>query len=222
MSGIFIPKVGTDRKSSIAAALREVADDLRLNNLDQRSAEDVAGRILLEAIETGAFSDSRWIGFVHFFHACLAPATDPDFRNAFCNAVSWIEQHRARVPRLFYWHVPTAAYVENGAPFIADLIELLVEERNKSEAVSQVSKAEPVTESPTLFHSGHDESEGEWSEAHPMSVIAKAIGIKSETAKPALRRTGLIQKTRQRWIVKLDTLSPTWADAINAIRRNRN
>ncbi len=47
-----------------------------------------------------------------------------------------------------------------------------------------------------------------------------AVAIKeTESAKKILSKTGLIQKTRQNWIVQTDQLKGDWADAITGLRK---
>jgi hypothetical protein len=74
--------------------------------------------------------------------------------------------------------------------------------------------------SSNLFQSEHDEQDGEWSDPMSLKKISSAIKQTEENAKKILRRTGLIQKTRQNWIVRIDTLRTDWSDAILAIRKD--
>lgn len=112
-----------DRKS-IAAALRKVADDLWLDKIDQTSAEGVAGQFLIHAFNAGVFSEPRWMVFKAYVLQMLAHPPAPNHGNAFCNAVYWLELHRDEIPIPIPWNIPTTAWVNDGAPFIADLIGL--------------------------------------------------------------------------------------------------
>jgi hypothetical protein len=71
------------------------------------------------------------------------------------------------------------------------------------------------------FSSGHKETDGEWSGPLPLSIIARCLKQTEEGAKKLLADTGLIQKTRQNWIVRIDNLKVDWADAVNAAKPRR-
>ena len=66
----------------------------------------------------------------------------------------------------------------------------------------------------TLYDSGHKENEGEWCDAMPLSWMARAIKQSEETTKAILSNDGLKQKTREKWIARIDTLKTDWTDAI--------
>jgi len=58
-----------------------------------------------------------------------------------------------------------------------------------------------------LFHSDHSESDGEWlSVPLPLEHLARIAKMDKRTFKSHYATTGLIQKTRQGWIIKLDTI----------------
>jgi hypothetical protein len=65
-----------------------------------------------------------------------------------------------------------------------------------------------------LYHSGHDESEGEWSDRQPATWFSRVCGFDRRKIIQIFGPTGLIQKTPESWIVKLDGCKPEWAEAI--------
>jgi hypothetical protein len=71
----------------------------------------------------------------------------------------------------------------------------------------------------TFFHSGHDENDGEWSDPLTLAKVSTAVKETPQNTKRILSRTGLIQKTRQNWIVKVDDIKSDWADAILAAKK---
>lgn len=93
----------------------------------------------------------------------------------------------------------------------AELAQII--ERMQDGAPS-TGESTPAKKERKLFHSGHNEGEGEWSAQDTLSAFAGDTGLKRKTQQ-VLAQTGLIRKTRHNWIVRLDTLKPEWAEEIN-------
>ena len=68
------------------------------------------------------------------------------------------------------------------------------------------------------FHSGHNESEGRWIQ-YPLTLaaIAKCKKCSTPTVKVDLAETGLIQKTRQGWTVRVDNINTTVAQKLEKL-----